>query len=127
MDVNFKNIAILASIPVVLFVIGVAGYFFSAMDKFHPNIELVQSIYDEIKACPSDINKEKAEQWFGMQLEKEKALKRSETALNNLIKVMSNSLFLLAALSLWQGVALLRRGRNASNTSLSSTPQSGAS
>lgn len=112
MDVNFKNLAILISIPVVLFALGVAGYLFSAMDKFHPNVELVQSIYDEIRACPSDINKEKAVQWFGMQLEKEKALKNSENALNNLMKVISNGLFLLAALSLWQGVTLLRRGED---------------
>ena len=124
---NVKNIVILASIPIALLVFGIAGYLFSGIGKFYPNVELVQSIYDEIRACPGDINKENAEKWFLMQLEKEKALQRSENALNGLIKVISNVFFMLAALSLWQGVALMRITKNASNTSLNSTPQSGAS
>lgn len=123
---NFKNILVLASIPAALIVIGVAGYLFSGIEKFYPNVDRVQSIYNEIKACPGDINKEKAEKWFSLQLEKEKALEDAEKSLNELIKSMADAFFLLAALSLWQGVTLVRNANKASNQPMQPTPKSGA-
>lgn len=123
---NFKNILVLASIPAALVMIGGAGYFFSGIEKFYPNVGRVQSIYNEIKACPGDINKVKAEKWFSLQLDKERALAKSEKSLNKLIKSASDAFFLLAALSLWQGITLLRNAKNASNHPMQPPPKSDA-
>jgi len=124
--VNFRNILVLASIPAVLIVIGVAGYLFSGMEKCYPNVDRAQLIYNEIKAYPGDINKGKAEKWFSLQLKREQDLENSEKALNELIKSVANAFFLLAALSLWQGVALMRNANKAPNQPVQTTPKSGA-
>ena len=124
---NLKILLVLISMPLALTVTGVAGYVFSTIDKFHPDVVRAQTILDEITACPGVINKEIAEEWFSLQLKKEKSLEGYEKALNELIRASANIFLLLAAFSLWQGISLMRLGKNMSNSSLNSTSQSDAS